>query len=51
MLEISCRGGTPAEGAYRGLGFVEWGRLPGGLVEEDGTAFDEVHSYLPLLTV
>ncbi len=38
MLEISCRGGTRAEGAYGELGFVEWGRLPGGLIEEDGNA-------------
>ena len=28
ILEIGCRGGTHAENAYKGLGFVEWGRLP-----------------------
>jgi GNAT superfamily N-acetyltransferase len=44
VLEIEVRGGTHAEGAYLGLGFVEWGRLPGGLVEEAGT-FDEVCLY------
>ena len=48
MLEISCRGGTHAEEAYRGLGFIEWGRLPQGLIEPDGVAFDEVHYYRPV---
>ena len=48
MLEISCRGGTHAEEAYRGLGFIEWGRLPQGLIEHDGAAFDDVHFYRPL---
>lgn len=42
ILELDCRGGTHAESAYRGLGFEEWGRLPGGLVEEAGT-FDQVN--------
>ncbi len=41
ILELSCRGGTHAEEAYKGLGFVEWARLPGGYVEEAGT-YDEV---------
>lgn len=41
ILELECRGGTKAEGAYRGLGFREWGRLPAGLIEEAGT-FDQV---------
>src|SRR4051794_28883631 len=34
ILELDCRGGTQAESAYRGLGFQEWGRLRGGLVED-----------------
>jgi GNAT superfamily N-acetyltransferase len=41
ILEISCRGGTHAEDAYKGLGFAEWARLPGGYIEEAGT-YDEV---------
>jgi GNAT superfamily N-acetyltransferase len=45
VLEISCRGGTHAEDAYKGLGFVEWGRLPGGFVEEAGT-FDQVDLFM-----
>ena len=44
LLELGCRGGTHAEEAYRGLGFIEWGRLPGGFVEEAGT-FDQVCFY------
>lgn len=41
ILELDCRGGTPAERAYLGLGFTEWGRLPGGFIEDAGT-FDQV---------
>ena len=48
MLEISCRGGTRAEEAYRGLGFIEWGRLTQGHIDHDGAAFDDVHFYRPL---
>ena len=33
ILAVSCRGGTGAEQVYPRLGFVEWGRLPGGLKE------------------
>lgn len=46
ILEISCRGGTHAETAYRGLGFKEWGRLPGGIVESQGKVFDLVYLYI-----
>ena len=42
ILELDCRGGTPAEQAYRGLGVTEWGRLPGGFIEDAGT-FDQVN--------
>ena len=42
ILELDCRGGTPAEAAYRGLGFIEWGRLEGGFIEDAGT-FDQVN--------
>lgn len=33
MLEISVRAGTAAEQVYRKLGFREYGRLPGGVLE------------------
>lgn len=48
ILEIGCRGGTPAEEVYRRLGFIEWGRLPGGIREPWGEnrAFDSVRFYL-----
>ncbi|WP_427889284.1 GNAT family N-acetyltransferase [Kribbella sp. GL6] len=42
VLEVSCRGGTEAERAYRGLGFEEWGRLPDGLRDRGGLVYDEV---------
>ncbi|HEY3507975.1 GNAT family N-acetyltransferase [Kribbella sp. NPDC051137] len=46
VLEVSCRGGTEAERAYRGLGFEEWGRLPGGLHDRGGLVYDEVRLWL-----
>jgi GNAT superfamily N-acetyltransferase len=50
ILEVSCRGGTPAEQVYRRLGFVEYGRLPHGIKEPygEGHAYDEVSFYMPL---
>jgi GNAT superfamily N-acetyltransferase len=50
ILEVGCRGGTPAEEVYRHLGFVEWGRLPRGLVEPWGEhkVYDEVQFYMPV---
>jgi len=50
ILEVGCRGGTPAEAVYRHLGFVECGRLPGGIVEpyEGGQTYDEVSFYMPV---
>jgi GNAT superfamily N-acetyltransferase len=49
ILEIGCRGGTPAEEVYRRLGFVEWGRLPRGLIEPWGehNVYDIVKFYMP----
>ena len=47
LLEIEVRGGTSAEAAYLRLGFTEWARLPGGLVEDAGT-YDEVCLYLSI---
>lgn len=48
ILEISWRGGTRAEELYRRLGFVEYGRLPSGLKEPSGQAFDHVLFYMPI---
>ena len=50
ILEVGCRGGTPAEKVYPRLGFVEWGRLPGGIVEPWGERkmYDEVQFYMPI---
>jgi GNAT superfamily N-acetyltransferase len=50
ILETGCRGGTPAEDIYPRLGFREYGRLPGGIVEPwgDRQVFDEVSFYMPM---
>ena len=50
IMEISCRGGEPEEEAYRHLGFHEYGRLPGGLVETWGEkrAYDHVLFWMPM---
>jgi len=50
MMLTSARGGTTAETVYRKLGFIEYGRLPNGLIEPWGEqcAFDEVLFYMPL---
>jgi hypothetical protein len=50
ILEVGCRGGTPAEAVYPRLGFVECGRLPRGIVEPWGAcqAYDEVSFYMPI---
>ena len=50
ILEISCRGGEAAETVYRRLGFIEWGRLPRGLIEPwgDRAVYDMVYFYQPL---
>ena len=47
ILELSCRGGEPAEQVYRNLGFQEYGRLPRGLIEPtpEHNIFDEVYFY------
>lgn len=46
-LELGVRGGTHAEDAYRGLGFIEWARMPGGLHDQDGV-YDDVRLYRPI---
>ncbi|MGZ0151373.1 N-acetyltransferase family protein [Kribbella sp. WER1] len=46
VLEVSCRGGTDAELAYRGLGFEEWARLPGGLRDRGDLVYDEVRLWM-----
>ena len=50
IVEVSVRGGTPAEHVYRRLGFIEYGRLPRGLLEPwgDQQVFDEVFFYQPV---
>jgi predicted N-acetyltransferase YhbS len=42
LLELACRGGEPAETAFRRLSFREYGRVPGGFVQPDGRVFDHV---------
>jgi GNAT superfamily N-acetyltransferase len=51
ILETSCRGGTAAETAYARMGFVEYGRLPGGIVEpwDDRQNYDQVFFYLTVV--
>ena len=50
ILEVGCRGGTPEEKVYPQLGFIEYGRLPGAVVEPSGErlAFDAVYFYQPV---
>ena len=50
ILETSCRAGTGAQTAYTRMGFIEYGRLPRGIVEPwgDRHVFDQVFFYLPL---
>ena len=50
ILEVSCRAGTAAEKVYARLGFIEYGRLPRGMLEPwgDHKAFDQVFLYRPV---
>lgn len=50
MITVGARGGTPPEEVYRHLGFVEYGRLPGGMIEPWGNhdVYDEVMFYMPV---
>jgi ribosomal protein S18 acetylase RimI-like enzyme len=50
IVEVSVRGGTSAEDVYRRLGFIEYGRLPRGIIEPWGErlAYDEVFFYQPV---
>ncbi|MDD4493709.1 MAG: GNAT family N-acetyltransferase [Eubacteriales bacterium] len=46
IIEVGVRGGEPAEDVYRKLGFVEYSRLPQGIIEPwSGNVFDEVWLY------
>ena len=47
ILETSTRGGTAAEEVFHRLGFSEYGRLPGGFVD-NGRVFDHVLLYMPI---
>ena len=49
IFETGVRGGTPAEEVYRRVGFREYGRLPGGIVEPWGECgvYDEVLFWMP----
>ncbi len=44
---VSDSAGSTAATVYRRLGFIKYGRLPGGIIREEG-AFDEVMFYMPL---
>jgi len=50
IFETSVRGGTAAEEVYRKVGFQEYGRLPGGLMEPWGEqlVYDLVLSWMPV---
>jgi len=50
IFETSVRGDTPAEEVYRRVGFQEYGRLLGGIVETWGEcgAYDEVLLWMPI---
>jgi GNAT superfamily N-acetyltransferase len=50
IVETSVRGGTPAEEVYRRVGFQEYGRLPGGIVEpwDECIVYDEVLFWMPV---
>jgi len=49
ILDTSVRGGTPAEEVCRRVGFQEYGRLPGGIVEtwDKCSVYDEVFFWMP----
>jgi GNAT superfamily N-acetyltransferase len=51
MLDASARADTPAEQIFRRLGFVEYGRLAGGLVMpfDKDEVYDLVYFYLPVV--
>lgn len=51
ILETTCRAATPAEAVYRRLGFIEHGRLPGGIREPWGErrVFDAVYFSMPVV--
>jgi GNAT superfamily N-acetyltransferase len=42
FVHLSARGGTGVDGFYRGLGYVEYGRLPGAIRVAPGDDRDEI---------
>jgi GNAT superfamily N-acetyltransferase len=48
QLVLSCRGGTGNELFYKKCGYVEWGRLPGGLKLGPDDYRDDIHMVLQL---
>jgi GNAT superfamily N-acetyltransferase len=50
IFETGVRGGTPAEEVYRKVGFQEYGRLPGGIVEpwDECGVYDEALFWMPV---
>ena len=51
IMTVGVRGGEPAEQVYRKLGFVEYGRLSGGIVEyrNDNKEYDEVYLFYEII--
>lgn len=47
LITVHARGGTAAEEVYKRLGFIEAGRIPGGIIETWGSndTFDDVFLY------
>lgn len=47
LITVNVRGGTAAEEVYKKLGFIEAGRIPGGIVESWGNndTFDDIFLY------
>ncbi|MFH1008381.1 MAG: GNAT family N-acetyltransferase [Candidatus Latescibacterota bacterium] len=51
ILTIGCRAGEASETVYRKLGFIEYSRLPNGIVEpgDGGKTYDSVELYRSVL--
>jgi len=47
-LRLTCRGGTGIERFYAKLGYVEAGRVPGGIRVAPGDDRDDIYMYKPL---
>jgi GNAT superfamily N-acetyltransferase len=48
FLSLTARGGTGVDGFYRGLGYTEWGRLPGAIRVAPEDDRDEILLARPL---